>query len=285
MSAVGVDGRSVSRALAGRVAAARLDWIVPAWPVPANVGALSTTRSGGVSTGAAATMDLGLSAGTRGPDDTPGSLAHNRRRLDAFLPSSPVWLRQVHGTEVVVLDAATVAAARAAPPVADAAATRECGVVCAALTADCLPAVFADRAGTAVGVAHAGWRGLAAGVLEATVAALGTLGARAGDLVVWLGPAIGPSAFEVGADVHDAFTAGDPDARQCFAPLREGKWLADLPALARLRLARAGVTSVHGGGTCTHSDATRFYSHRRDRVTGRMATLVWLAPDAEPAKI
>jgi YfiH family protein len=276
----GIGALPAAAVLAQRIVASRLDWIVPSWPAPTNVAALSTTRNGGVSTGAAATMDLGLAAGTRGPDDTPGSLAHNRHRLDAFLPSSPVWLRQVHGTGVVALDAGAVAAARATPPVADAAVTRERGIVCAVLTADCLPVVFADRAGTAIGVAHAGWRGLAAGVLEATVATLEALGAHAGDLVAWLGPAIGPTAYEVGADVRDAFTAGDRDAHRCFAPRHEGKWLADLPALARLRLARAGVSCVHGGDLCTHCDAARFYSHRRDRITGRMATLVWLAADS-----
>ncbi len=151
------------------------------------------------------------------------------------------------------------------------------GVVCAVLTADCLPVLLADRAGHAVGIAHAGWRGLAAGVLEATIAALRDVGARADDLVAWLGPAIGPARFEVGADVHDRFCAGDPAAETCFTPHGPGKWHADLYRLARARLVRSGVSQVGGGGYCTHSDAVRFFSYRRERDTGRMATVVWLA--------
>ncbi len=271
-------------ALAARLAAAGLDWIVPDWPAPAAVGALSTTRSGGV-----------RRRGRRSTSGSPARCApaptradavrHNRRRLDAFLPSSPVWLDQVHGPGVAVLDAASAAAARAQPPVADAAVTRERGVVCAALTADCLPVLFADRRGRAVGVAHAGWRGLAAGVLEATVAALDRLGAPAGDLCAWLGPAIGPRAFEVGADVRDAFVAADADAVACFVAHGPGKWHADLYGLARRRLAAAGVHAVHGGEHCTWSDGARFFSYRRDRDSGRMATLVWLAPEVDAAKL
>jgi YfiH family protein len=276
---------TVAAALAARLAGAGLDWIVPAWPAPARVGALSTTRAGGVSTGSAATMDLRLGSVPGTPCAPTAEVAENRRRLDAFLPASPVWLSQVHGAGVAVLDAGTLAAARAAPPVADAAVTRERGVVCAVRTADCLPVLFADRAGTVAGAAHAGWRGLVAGVLEATVAALAALGAAPGDLVAWLGPAIGPAAFEVGDDVRDAFAASDPQSIRCFAPAGEGKWLADLYALARRRLAGAGVREVSGGGLCTVADATRFYSHRRARDTARMATLVWLAPGAGEARI
>jgi YfiH family protein len=145
-------------------------------------------------------------------------------------------------------------------------------------TADCLPVLYAQRSGNAIGAAHAGWRGLASGVLEATIDALAAQGARPADLVAWLGPAIGPSAFEVGADVRDAFAATDPGALACFAAHREGKWLADLYALARRRLVAAGVADVHGGGWCTLGDAGRFYSYRRARDGGRMATLVWIAP-------
>jgi len=276
---------TVATALAGRLASAGLDWIVPDWPAPAHVGGLSTTRIGGVSTGAAATMDLRLATGAAMPAAAMAALARNRRRLDAFLPAPPVWLSQVHGTAVAVLGAGNLASARAAPPVADAAVTRECGVVCAVRTADCLPVLFADRAGTVAGVAHAGWRGLAAGVLEATVAALAALGGAPRDLIAWFGPAIGPAAFEVGNDVRDAFAASDPDSRRCFAPAGEGKWLADLDALARRRLATAGVHDVFGGGFCTVAGATRFYSHRRARDTARMATLVWLAPGASGPRI
>jgi YfiH family protein len=274
---------NMREALAAQVRAAALDWIVPEWPVPENIGALSTTRRGGVSVGPAGSMDLGLAAGTRGGGDSPTSLSHNRQRLAAFVPSAPIWLRQVHGNSVTVLDAATSDEARAAPPVADAAVTRERGIVCAVLTADCLPVLLADRAGTTVGVAHAGWRGMASGVIEAAVEALIALGAARHELVGWLGPAIGPHAFEVGADVRDAFAASDAGAVTCFAPLREGKWLADLYALARRRLAAVGVDAVYGGGECTRTDAARFYSYRREPDTGRMATLVWLdAKGADP---
>jgi hypothetical protein len=268
----------VATSLAARLSAAGLDWIVPDWPAPAGVGALSTTRRGGTSVGAAAGMNLGLTGAIRSGVDTVEAVMQNRRALERFLPSSPVWLDQVHGAEVAVLDAAMAATARERPPVADAAVTRECGIVLAALTADCLPVLFADRCGRAVGVAHAGWRGLAGGVLAATVAALDSLGAPAGDLCAWLGPAIGPRAFEVGGDVRDAFASIDPDSTACFAPHGDGKWLADLDHLARQRLTAAGVRTIGGGGCCTWSDASRFYSYRRDRATGRMATLVWLQP-------
>ena len=253
--------------LAAGIEAARLDWIVPDWAAPPNVCAFVTTRQGGVSRGPYATMNLGRS----GRDD-PGALAANQRRFESFLPAPPLALRQVHGVAVAHLHGDDAAA-----PVADAVVTREPGVVCSILTADCLPVVFAARSGNAVGVAHAGWRGLAAGVIEATIDALSGLGAPAGDLVAWLGPAIGPSAFEVGADVHSAFCDRDAAAIACFAPHRPGKWLADLDGLARLRLARAGVVSVGGGGLCTYRDATRFFSYRREPDSGRMATAVWLA--------
>ena len=281
------DGASapVAAGLAARIAAAGLDWIVPAWPAPRQVGALSTTRSGGVSAGGAATLNLGLNGALRDGNDSPDSVVENRRRLGGFLPSPPVWLRQVHGTTVLVLESTTVASHRATPPVADAAVTREPGIVCAVLTADCLPVLFADRRGCAVGAAHAGWRGLARGVLGATAAALGELGADAGDLVAWLGPAIGPRAFEVGRDVLDAFAAADPGADACFVPKDNGKWLADLCALARRQLAAAGVSEIHGGSHCTATEAPRFFSHRRDKAAGRMASLVWLARSDAPATL
>lgn len=252
--------------LRAQLVTAGLDWIVPDWPAPPHVCAFATTRTGGVSVGAYATMNLGRSG-----RDEQGAIEENGRRFEAFLPSKPVGLNQVHGTAVAMLPASTP------PGPADAAVTREPGVVCSILTADCLPVVLSDRSGSVAGVAHAGWRGLAAGVLGTTVAALGDLGARPNDIVAWLGPAIGPAAFEVGADVHDAFCDADPGARACFVPQREGKWLADLYGLARRSLARAGVPSVHGGGLCTHSDAARFFSYRRERDSGRMAAVVWLA--------
>jgi YfiH family protein len=241
------------------------DWLVPDWPAPAAVHAVTTTRAGGVSTGAWSSMNPADHVG-----DTPSAVAANRAHLRAVLglPAAPVWLQQVHGDRVV--DAAT-----AGPrPEADAAWTDRPGVVCAVLTADCLPVVFADRAGSCVAAAHAGWRGLAAGVLEATVA---RLPAAPPDLLAWLGPAIGPAAFEVGGEVRAAFVDRDARAAGAFTPGAEGRWFADLHALARLRLAACGVTAVYGGGACTYSDAVRFFSYRRDGTTGRMATLVWLA--------
>ncbi|MEO8675616.1 MAG: peptidoglycan editing factor PgeF [Casimicrobiaceae bacterium] len=257
--------------LAQGIAAAGLDWIVPDWPAPRGVQALVTTRNGGISSGPRATMNLGGHAG-----DTDDALAENRRRLRGFLPAEPRWLWQVHGTVVAVQRAQR----DSLPEVADAAITRERGVVCAVLVADCLPVLFANRHGTAVGAAHAGWRGLAAGVLERTVAAFNSLGVRPGDLVAWLGPAISPAAFEVGAEVRDAFLAHDRRADAHFARGAPGKWNADVYGLARQRLAECGVRKVGGGGFCSKTDTARFYSWRRDPACGRMAALVWLGPDA-----
>lgn len=239
-------------------------FLVPDWPVPASVRATVTTRVGGVSAGPWATFNLASHVG-----DDPAAVAENRRRLRAALdlPTEPSWLQQVHGHEVACLPGPQ-------PQAADAAVAFERGPVCAVLVADCLPVFLASRDGDRVGVAHAGWRGLAAGVVEATVVALGCDPAR---LVAWLGPAIGPQAFEVGEEVRAAFTERDPAAAAQFHPGRAGRWLADLPALARRRLMECGVASVHGGGTCTASDPACFYSYRRDGVTGRMAALAWLA--------
>lgn len=239
-------------------------FLVPDWPVPAGVRATVTTRAGGVSAGPWASFNLAAHVG-----DDPAAVAENRRRLRAALdlPSEPAWLAQVHGREVARLPGPL-------PRAADAAVAFGHGPVCAVLVADCLPVFLASRDGDRVGVAHAGWRGLAAGVIEATVVALGCDPTR---LVAWLGPAIGPQAFEVGEDVRAAFTARDPAAASRFRPGRAGRWLADLPALARQRLMECGVGSVHGGGTCTVSDPARFYSYRRDGDTGRMAALAWLA--------
>ena len=240
-----------------------VDWIEPDWPAPPRVRALVTTRSGGVSGGPYATLNLGARVG----DDT-ASVRENRARLRAALPSEPKWLHQVHGRDVVQAD-------RAEPePCADAAFTSAPDVVCAVQIADCLPVLLCDRAGTSVAAAHAGWRGLSAGVLER---ALGALPGAPKDFIAWLGPAIGPRKFEVGGDVLAAFTGSDPDGATAFEPLREGKWLADLYALARMRLRRAGVSAVFGGGLCTFADPQRFFSHRRDRVTGRHAACIWIA--------
>jgi len=244
------------------VAADRIPFIVPEWPVPTCVRALITTRAGGVSRDRYASLNLGEHVG-----DDPAAVAQNRARLAAHLPDSPLWLTQVHGTRVASTSADRAGCA------ADASITREAGRVLAILTADCLPVLLADDVGGAIAVAHAGWRGLAAGVIERTVDALSVEPAR---LVAYLGPAIGPTAFEVGDEVRDAFVGIDVDAEAAFAPGAAGKWFADLYLLARQRLARLGTTRVLGGAFCTHGDADRFFSHRRDRITGRMASLIWL---------
>jgi len=247
------------------VTATAVGWIEPDWPVPGHVRVLSTLRGGGVSREPYAALNLAAHVG-----DRPGAVAANRLLLReaAHLPAEPLWLEQVHGADVV--------RHRGQPgvPRGDAAVTTETGRVCAVLTADCLPVAFADRGGTRVAVAHAGWRGLVGGVLEATVAALEV---PPGDLRAWLGPAIGPDAFEVGEEVRAAFRARWPDSDRCFVPNARGRRQADLYGLARLALSKVGVTSVHGGEWCTHRDDGHFYSFRRDGVTGRMATLGWLA--------
>jgi YfiH family protein len=239
------------------------DVLIPDWPAPRKVRAFMTTRAGGASEGPYASFNLGLHV-----NDTVESVESNREQLLAAAPGKPLWLNQVHGTEVV-------AAHSSAPgPTADAAWTNQPGVVCSVLVADCLPVVLADRAGTVVGVAHAGWRGLAGGVIENTVKAMGN---PTSELVVWLGAAIGPEAFEVGQDVHDAFVAHDVEASVAFRRRANGKYLADLYTLARQRLNAMGVYAVFGGGHCTFTEADRFFSFRRDKTTGRMAALVWIA--------
>ncbi|MFZ2267338.1 MAG: peptidoglycan editing factor PgeF [Azonexus sp.] len=242
------------------------DLLIPDWPAPANVRAVQTTRRGGISPAPWNAFNLGDHVG-----DEPARVAANRAELRLSLPAEPLWLQQVHGIRVVD---AGVAAHR---PEADAACGRQPGAVCAVMTADCLPVLFCDRAGTVVAAAHAGWRGLQAGVLEATLAAMAV---PAGEILVWLGPAIGPEAFEVGDEVRAAFVLADPAAAEAFRAHGAGKWLADIYLLARQRLQAAGIFSISGGGLCTVGDAVRFFSYRRDGVTGRMATLIWLE---EPA--
>ncbi len=239
-----------------------LEFLVPDWPARASVRAAMTTRSGGVSKGPYASLNLANHVG-----DDVVAVAENRRRLrDALsLPTEPRWLDQVHGHDVALLPQL--------PASADAAVAFEPGRVAAVLVADCLPVFLASRAGDRVGLAHAGWRGLAAGVVEATVAALAT---DPSELIAWLGPAIGPAAFEVGGEVREAFTATQPESAADFRPAG-GRFFADLPALARRRLAACGVTEVYGGGLCTVADPARFFSYRRDGRTGRMAALIWLA--------
>jgi len=242
-----------------------LPGFVPDWPAPPRVRSLQTTRSGGVSPAPYASLNLGDHVG-----DAPAHVAANRALLRAGLPGEPLWLQQVHGTRVADADSATTGRE------ADGVVARRPGSVCAIMTADCLPVLLCDRDGTVVGAAHAGWRGLAAGVLENTVAAMGVAPER---LLAWLGPAIGPQAFEVGPEVRDAFEKADPRASQAFVPgASTGKYLADIYALARLRLQAAGVREIHGGGLCTVGDAASYFSYRRDRVCGRMASLIWLEP-------
>jgi YfiH family protein len=222
------------------------EYIVPDWPVPSRVRALMTTRALG---------DMKSSEG--------------RARLRQRLPAEPAWLKQVHG--VAVADTATCAVDVAA----DASFTRKTGVVCAVMAADCMPVLLADERGEAAGAAHAGWRGLSAGVIEAAVAAMGVPASR---VIAWLGPAIGPDAYEIGAEVRDAFLAKDAHAALAFSPSRPGHWQLDLYAVARQRLASLGITRVSGGGYCTASDPARFFSYRRDKAGERMAGTIWLEP-------
>ena len=245
----------MSASLEAEFAAAGLDWIVPDWPAPMSVRAFSTTRNGKDG----ASFDVSR----RVPDR---AVIH--AELRSWLPEDPIWLAQVHGNAVCNVDTVRSDSEQQA----DAAVAHNAGRVCTVLTADCVPVLFTDCTGSVVAAAHAGWRGLAAGVLEATIAAMRV---EPGEILAWLGPAIGPRAFEVGADVREAHCAGDPDALSCFTPFKPGKWLADLYALARRRLARAGVTSIHGGEHCTFTESDRFYSYRRDHGVNSMATFVW----------
>jgi YfiH family protein len=233
----------------------------PDWPAPPQVRAWVTERGSAARYG---TMNLALHVA-----DDAAAVGANRARLRAGLrlPAEPRWLEQVHGTRILDLDDADSGPA-------DGAVTTRPGVVCAVLTADCLPVLLCDAAGERVGVAHAGWRGLLNGVLPAAVAAIGRPPA---ELLAWLGPAIGQAAYEVGAEVREAFVARAPAAEMRFDPNPQGRWQADLYGLARDALAAAGVRSVHGGGYCTYSEATRFFSHRREAPCGRMATLIWIA--------
>jgi YfiH family protein len=259
-------------------------WLLPDWPAPPRVRSLITSRDGGVSRAPYASLNLGAHVG-----DDPFAVAENRRRLAGHLPASPCWLEQVHGTTLV--DAAGLAAAEV--PVADGAFVRAPGVVCAVMTADCLPVLLCDQSGSVVAALHAGWRGLQAGILERAVEALGVPGVR---LLAYLGPAIGPQAFEVGDEVRRAFVDAHQEAAAAFLPVQqdwpaqnvaaaggpatqqpEPKWLADIYLLARKSLRRAGVDAIYGGGACTLREAERFFSYRRDGVTGRMAALIWLA--------
>ena len=237
------------------------DWLIPDWPAPTQVKACVTTRAGGVSLAPFDSLNLGDHV-----EDSPEAVLENRRRLTQAFHIQPAWLRQVHGVSVVEADPGCIAEA-------DGSWTSTPGIACTSMTADCLPALFCNRAGTRVAAAHAGWRGLAAGVLEAAVESLET---EPADVLVWLGPAIGPQAFEVGPEVREAFVQQLPSTTQAFVPSRNpGKFMADIYQLARLRLAARGITAVYGGGFCTVSDP-RFFSYRRSPLTGRFASLIWL---------
>jgi YfiH family protein len=238
--------------------------ITPDWPAPANVKSLQTTRRGGISAAPYDTLNLGSHVG-----DAPQAVAHNRQMLAPLMPSEPVWLEQVHGTNVAIADATSCA------PQADACIARHRGAVCVVMTADCLPILLCDEAGTVVGAAHAGWKGLAAGIIEATVKAMEVEPQK---LMAWLGPAIGPEAFEVGAEVRAAFIAHQAQAAVAFiAHGEQGKYQADLYLLARQRLQSLGITHIFGGNFCTYHQQDKFFSYRRDGVTGRMGTFIWLA--------
>lgn len=242
------------------------DLIFPDWPAPANVKAIQTTRSGGISLAPYDSLNLGSHV-----EDNPMHVVRNRQLLNQYVPTEPVWLNQVHGVTVVDAGATNCV------PDADASYARVKGAVCAAMTADCLPILFCNHEGTAIAATHAGWRGLCDGVVEATVAALQV---PPDSLMAWLGPAIGPQAFEVGEEVRQEFIAMHSDAIDAFLPAGNGKWLGNMYRLAQQRLNRLGVTAIYGGGIdqdfCTYTDQARFFSFRRDGKTGRMASMIWL---------
>ena len=236
--------------------------IIPDWPVPANVKTLQTTRNGGVSSSPYDSLNLGDHVG-----DSPLAVERNRMLLNTLLPSEPVWLEQAHGTVVANADMAGCL------PQADACIARHRAAVCVVMTADCLPVLLCDTEGSVVGAVHAGWKGLAAGVIEAAVQAMDV---APQSLMAWLGPAISQDAFEVGDEVRAMFVAAQPQASSAFIPGQSGKWFADICSLARLRLSALGITQIYGGGYCTYRDRERFFSYRRDGSTGRMGTFIWL---------
>jgi YfiH family protein len=240
------------------------NFIIPDWPAPKSVRALVTTRNGGVSVGPWASFNLADHV-----EDDPQAVATNRRLLRERmpeLPTDPLWLKQVHGVDCVAVESSVAGVE------ADASWSHTAGKVCAVLTADCLPLLLCDESGSVVSAVHAGWQGLAKGVIEASIK---NLPVPPASLLAWMGPAIGPKAFEVGADVRDQFFLHDSEAAKAFTSIANGKWLGDLYLLARQRLNALGVTRIYGGGECTVTDAQRFYSFRRDKVTGRMASLIW----------
>ncbi|MDF0606598.1 peptidoglycan editing factor PgeF [Neisseriaceae bacterium TC5R-5] len=238
------------------------DWFSADWPAPANVHTLITTRNGGVSQAPWNSFNLGMHVG-----DNPEHVSTNRETLRQLLPDEPIWLHQLHGTCVLNADEASEH-----PAEADASVSHRAGKVCVVLTADCLPLLLCNRAGSVVSAIHAGWRGLCDGVIENSVSACAVDNS---ELLAWLGPAIGPDAFEVGEEVRAAFIAHDPIAESAFTAITEGKYLADIYQLARQRLNALGVTQIYGGNFCTVIERDHFFSYRRDRDTGRMASLIW----------
>ena len=235
-------------------------WLIPDWPAPANICAGTSLRNGGVSLPPYDSLNLGDHVG-----DDPAAVAKNRQRLN--LPSEPVWLKQTHSTRIV--DAAHCTPGQTE---ADSSYTTQANIICSVLTADCLPLLICNKDGTQVAAVHAGWRGLAAGIIEAAVK---KFGANNNELLVWLGPAIGPDAYEVGEEVREIFIAHDPAAQSAFTTEQE-KWRMDIYQLARQRLQALGVTTIYGGNRCTFREHDQFYSYRRDGITGRMASVIWM---------
>ncbi|VAX09345.1 FIG00003370: Multicopper polyphenol oxidase [hydrothermal vent metagenome] len=235
-------------------------WLIPDWPAPANIHGATSLRHGGVSLPPYDSLNLGKHVG-----DDPAAVTENRRRLQ--LPSEPIWLTQTHGTHII--DAARHKADQAE---ADGSTTTQAGVICAVLTADCLPVLICNSQGTQVAAIHAGWRGLAAGILEA---AIKKFSVNNKELLIWLGPAIGPAAYEVGDEVRDIFLSHDASAKSAFLA-RQGKWQMNIYPLARQRLQALGITAIYGGQYCSYTKADRFFSYRRDGISGRMASLIWM---------
>lgn len=244
-----------------------LNFIQPNWPASQNIKAYTTTREGGFSQGAFASFNLAAHVG-----DDLQAVAKNRvlLREQLKLPGEPVWLDQVHGIEVIAAEQVDL---EQLPVTADASFTTQAKVVCVTQTADCLPLLLCDRAGTCVAAVHAGWKGLALGVIEATIKKLPV---KSSELLAWMGPAIGPTAFKVGKDVFDEFVLRDSKAEQAFKVIGDNHWLGNMYKLAKQRLANCGVVAVYGGDFCTYTDAKQFYSYRRDQQTGRMSTLIWM---------
>lgn len=238
-------------------------FLIPDWPAPKNVRALQTTRNGGISAAPYDRFNLSTSVG-----DTHSAVAYNRKLLEPVFPGEPVWLTQVHGVRV-----ADAAQDNIQPVVADACISSQPGAVCVTMTADCLPVLLCDDKGSVVSAVHAGWRGLCDGVIEHAVQAMNV---PCNTLMAWLGPAIGRQAFEVGDEVRSEFIARDRQAATAFTPGTSGKWFTDIYQLARMRLNNLGITRIYGGGLCTYTDSTNFFSYRRDNITGRMGTFIWL---------